>query len=113
MLKIKRIIADQIDYFICLIVLSPLDFLSKTFIYYMIAMALIMFKDTIFNNKGIGKSLLNLEIVSYDGTKITIVKTILRNITVIIWPVEAIMIVLFNKRIGDIIFKTKVVESSN
>jgi len=38
---------------------------------------------------------------------------IFRNIFIVIWPIELILLLLFGKRLGDIIFGTKVVNKKN
>ncbi len=50
---------------------------------------------------------MKLEIVFYNNRNITLKKNI-RNIFVIIWPVEIIVLFIFNKRIGDFITNSKI-----
>ena len=73
---------------------------------------LILTKDLFFGfRKSIFKSLFGLSIVNTEGTNPTIIQLVLRNITLIIYPIEIICVLIFKKRLGDYIFKTDVVTS--
>ena len=124
----KRILAMIIDYFIIsLIVYVPLYaymYISKLELYILfddmvfmliiaLCMILILLKDLIFRNKSIGKKIMGIEIRNNDNKIPSFPILILRNITVIIWPIECLLILLKKNRIGDIIFKTKVVLTDN
>lgn len=117
MLKVKRFVAMIIDQYIvafifCLFVLILYRdieaLIEKIDLYILLAMILMLFKDLIFRNASIGKKLMGIEIRNIDGSIPSILTLIIRNITIIIWPIEAIMIIMCDKKIGDIIFKTDV-----
>lgn len=74
---------------------------------------LILFKDLLFKNKSIGKKIMGIEIRNNNNKIPSFPILILRNITIIIWPIECLLILLKMNRIGDIIFKTKVVLTNN
>ena len=56
---------------------------------------------------------MKLEIVNKENEKPNKLILICRNLTVFIWPLEIILLLIFNKRIGDILFNTQVVEVKN
>lgn len=61
----------------------------------------------------LGKRIMNLQIVNQNGEKADWRACFLRNLTLIIWPIEAIVLIASEKRIGDIIAKTTVIEVKN
>ncbi|WP_171652804.1 RDD family protein [Paenibacillus foliorum] len=75
-----------------------------------IALIITMFKDVV-KGRSIGKRITNIAVI--DRKRIDQVpstwRLILRNITLLIWPVELIYFLISGKRIGDIIFNTEVV----
>lgn len=118
----KRIIASTIDFIIyiliCLILLSnykDIDLMylpKKVYLIVTLCAILPLFKDIIFKNASIGKKIMKLEVLNKDYRKPTLIQLILRNITFIIWPIEIILVLTINKRIGDIIFKTEVYDKN-
>lgn len=124
----KRIVAMIIDYYIILlIVYIPLFFyvcinkpepdilFDDTLFTFIMAscVILILFKDLLFKNKSIGKKIMGIEIRDNNNKIPSFPILILRNITVIIWPIECLLILLKKNRIGDTIFKTKIVLTEN
>lgn len=118
--KIKRILAAIIDiYIIC--------FLSSAFIgvftlgefnvtpisiimYLSIYLLLLLFKDFAFKEASIGKRIFKLKVVKTDGTNLMISDVIKRSIPIIIiLPVEVLLLIIYNRRIGDIWAKTSIV----
>lgn len=73
-----------------------------------IIMSLFLCKDNI-NGQSIGKRICNLKVVGYNGKNLTTMKLIMRNLFVFIAPVEFILLLHYNKRIGDNVIKSKVV----
>ena len=69
---------------------------------------IIVLKDVV-NGRSIGKRIMKLKVISVSGGKPNIWRLILRNITFIIWPIEAILLLNNRKKIGDRIAKTDVV----
>jgi len=118
-IRIKRLLSGYIDLILIIVIanlivwiLSGNLFYSTEFEYilYFLATIGILTKDLIFRNKSIGKKILGLEVKNNDNTTSSILKIILRNITYVFWPIEGLIVLISNKRIGDIVFKTKVVE---
>lgn len=116
-LKKKRIIAMVIDYYlivyICYIPLFlflGFDRIAYAIYFIMIeAIFLIMIKDLIFGNASVGKKMIGIQVLKEDGSKPRVLELLFRNIFIVIWPIEVILVLCNNKRIGDILFKTEVV----
>jgi len=120
----KRFSALCVDYTISLIVglslyvvialIFPIHNLLLTIILRNFLVAIILIcKDICFNKDSLGKQLYKLEIVTFDNKRPTKSVKVLRNMTIIIWPIELILLILFQQRLGDILCKTKVVEIQN
>ena len=74
------------------------------------SMFFLVIKDII-GKKSIGKRILKLKIVDKDtGNESSIGKRLLRNLTWFLGAVDVIVYLITKERLGDIIFKTKVVE---
>jgi uncharacterized RDD family membrane protein YckC len=71
--------------------------------------AIILCKD-IYNGQSLGKKIMNLQVVDIHNKDVSLYKLVLRNIFVFIWPIELILCIIGSDRLGDIIFKTKVVK---
>lgn len=116
----NRIIAMTIDYVIILLIcqisliiyasLKEFNVFEATNSIIATVMILTIFKDVVFKNASIGKKIMKIEIRKEDDKIPPISTVILRNLTVIIWPLECLLIVMRKKRIGDIICGTKVAE---
>lgn len=128
----KRILAMIIDYLIISLIISlivhvplfvyayiskpELDILFDDTLFTFImglCLILILFKDLLFKNKSIGKKIMGIEIRDNNNKIPSFPILIFRNITVIIWPIECLLILLKKNRIGDTIFKTKIVLTEN
>ncbi len=118
--KIKRILAAIIDFyiicflssaFICVFTLGEFSITPFSIIVYLtISLLLLLFKDFMFKNASIGKRIFKLKVAKTDGTNLMIVDVIKRNIPIIILlPVEALLLIINNRRIGDIWAKTSIV----
>ena len=122
--KIKRILAAIIDFY-CICFLSSAfiyaftlgKFSSTPFfitMYLIVFLSLLLLKDLAFKSTTIGKRIFKLKIVKTDGTNLTIFDVIKRNIPImILLPVEAFLIIVNNRRIGDVWAKTSVVYAAN
>ncbi len=118
----KRIFAIVIDYliilFICLIPLFIYAMANAFNVFEALnsvtsfSMLLLILKDLPFKNASIGKRIMKIEIRKENNEVPSICQIILRNITIIIWPIECLLILLKKKRIGDIICNTKVIEKN-
>ncbi|NOU93105.1 hypothetical protein GC093_07660 [Paenibacillus sp. LMG 31456] len=80
--------------------------------YFITAIGLIitMFKDVV-NGRSIGKRMTNISVIdSKRNDQVpSIWRLILRNITLLIWPVDLLYFLISGNRIGDILFSTQVV----
>lgn len=83
----------------------------KNFFANLVVYVSFLLKDVLFRNASIGKKTFNVSIVSqFNGEKPNIWRIILRNITLVIWPVEVYLVLYKQKtRLGDRLAKTKVV----
>ena len=72
-------------------------------------MCIYFFKDII-NGQSIGKRIMRIRVVDLNGKKPSLFKLVIRNITIFIWPVEALLVLLDKQRLGDRLAKTKVVD---
>jgi len=79
----------------------------------LVVMFLVVFLKDCFKGQSFGKRILKLRIVNtFDGKPASLGRLILRNLTLIIWPVDVIMIFIHpEQRLGDMIVSTKVVSS--
>ena len=123
----KRIVAGIFDFFIIaliyeipfvIFIMLPLitgqissDIVIKRALYCtLFALLLLIFKD-IFKNGSIGKRIMKLEIIdSKTQEKALLTKRILRNVTWVLSFIEVIFRIASDKRIGDRIAGTEVVE---
>ena len=119
-MRIKRCVSAYLDIMIIgsisqiiIIFLTKFDIrkiFENFYMYLLFGLFLFLLKDLVFRNASIGKRALNLEILKSDNTVPSVSTLILRNIFVLLWPIDAILILANKRKIGDIIFKTKVVE---
>ena len=77
----------------------------------LIASVILVIKDSL-KGQSIGKRVLKLQVISANGENVnaSIGALILRNIFIIIWPVELLLMIAGQERIGDRIAKTKVMD---
>ena len=74
----------------------------------------LFFCKDIFGSQSLGKRYCKIIVVSsIDKQNISISRLIKRNIFVLIWPIELLLLIISNNRIGDAIAKTKVVTINN
>lgn len=117
----RRIIAAGFDfYIICIMIVllsyvlvfitSDISFLIFC-ICFVLTYVLILFRDNFFGNASIGKKLLKIKVVKVNGEKINLITSLKRNILFFLWPVEILLIITDNKRLGDMWAKTIVVKS--
>ncbi len=71
-------------------------------------LSLFLCKDNI-NGQSVGKRILNLKVVDYKGCNLNIIKFIARNLFVFIAPIEFVVLLYYDKRIGDTVIKSKVI----
>lgn len=79
--------------------------------YSILALGMIYFllKD-IYQGRSIGKRVLGIAVrdIGNPSAKPGTLRLVVRNITVILWPVELLLLILKRRRIGDIIARTQV-----
>lgn len=96
---------------------TMMDSMSVMFIPMCIAMALsyiyFLCKDVI-GGRSLGKRLQKLQLVRSDGSPVSYTRMVVRNLFIVIWPIEVIMY-LANKgqRLGDLLCKTTVVVATD
>ena len=79
----------------------------------MSSLGLIFFfcKDLIFLRKGsIGKQIFKINIV-FSSASFFYLRLFIRNITLVLWPLEGVLVLLFKKRLGDFLTGGRVVEN--
>jgi len=107
-LKINRGVAFFIDINIIAllgIIIDLSGILNKDYIS-IILFLLLLLKDLSTKNS-IGKQLLKIKI-HFEKENLIFIKLILRNITLLIWPIEILIVLLFDQRIVDILFLSSV-----
>lgn len=118
--NVKRILAAFIDFIVilflssfsvCIVTLgkmntTPLS-ISSYFISYVL---LLIIKDFIFKNASIGKRIFKIKVVKIDGTRLTLFDVLKRTLPLILLPIELILMIINDKRMGDIWAKTLVIE---
>lgn len=71
-------------------------------------LSLFLCKDNI-NGQSIGKRIFNLKTVDYNGKSLNAIKLIARNFFVFLTPIEFVLLLYYDRRIGDRIINSKVV----
>lgn len=108
----KRCLACFIDYYLIVFFVILISFLlniNNVFVTIVVSF-LIIIKDLMFKNASLGKRIMRIEIKKVTNATPKFYELVFRNIFLFIWPIEVLLILFQNKRIGDIVFKTKVVE---
>lgn len=80
---------------------------------WIIFLLLYIIKDLLFKNQSIGKKIFNLYVVDKNNNKPSPIKLVLRNILILLWELDVILILLFGCKLCDFIFQTKVIENNN
>lgn len=120
-MRTKRIISIAIDFFIVMfiglgsffIAVELFNITNKelyNILEFIWMSSLFAIKDLPYREGSLGKKICKLEVLHLNNERLSSSIKILRNLFVLIWPVELILLLLFNRRLGDAIFKTKVVE---
>lgn len=113
-MKIKIISAFFIDFSIVCFLYAIVSFIAPLYdIFLIVAFFLLVFKDITFRNASIGKKILKIEIQGYNDKLPSLTTIILRNVFLILWPIEILIFLIYNKSIGDIIFKTRIIDTRN
>ena len=67
-------------------------------------------KDSVLG-QSIGKRIYTLKVVDYESRNLTSIKLIIRNLFVFLAPIELLLIIYYDKRIGDSFVKSNVVKA--
>ena len=93
-------------------IMTARDFGRSYYIVYGIILLIIeigfLCKDVI-GGQSIGKKIVHIKVVNEDESKANLLQLIIRNITILIWPIEVIILLLGKRKIGDVISKTMIV----
>jgi len=114
-MKYKRIIASIVDMFLstflCVLILfiSTLFFTEDTSysISFFCAFIFFLLKDVVIDYGSIGKKIVGIELVSNNNKSISLTIKVLRNLSLVLWPIELIVFLFTGRRIGDYLFGTK------
>ncbi|MDE6148787.1 MAG: RDD family protein [Ruminococcus sp.] len=120
-IKLKRLLAGLIDFYIICFISSFLvyfitlgkmnvSFLSLS-TYLLSVYALVIYKDNFFGNASIGKKILKIKIISTNQTGLNLITNFKRSLLLVLLPIELLLIIIDNKRLGDMWAKTTVIES--
>ena len=113
----KRILAFIVDYFTLIIFFIIMSFIPvndidfKMLLVYSLFLCLgitFLYTKDVFG-RSLGKKIMGIKIVRVDGKKPSIGRLLLRNITISIWPVEAIIVLLGYEKLGDRLAKTRLI----
>ncbi len=121
--KIKRVFAAIIDFYtICFLssalvgifTLGKFNITPFSITLYLTTFLLfLLIKDFALKKQSLGKRIFKLKIEKTDGTKLMISDVIKRNISIMaLLPIEVFLLIIDNKRIGDIWAKTSVVSET-
>ncbi len=117
----KRILAFLIDHIIIcfafalfvmveMFVKTDFELFRKIYYIFLLAFMFIYFFKDIINGQNIGKRIMKIKVVDLNENKPSLFNLIVRNITILIWPVEALLVLLDKERLGDRLAKTKVID---
>lgn len=111
-MRSKRLFAAYVDFVISVVLstiitaiitcgkldITPLSIVSyfASFIVFMTA------KDIVFKNASIGKRFFKLSVVKTDGTRLTLLDAIKRAIPLFLLPIEIILMIINDRRLGDV-----------
>ncbi len=110
----KRLLALFIDYFIIALAGFIILYLSRLsmpiYLQAVLRSLVYMFTKDSFTGQSIGRRLLNISIIDKSSSEaISPVKALVRNIFLMIWPIEIIVLFVTGKRIGDIVTNSRIV----
>ena len=120
-INFKRLLASLIDFY-SVVFLSSLFILIITLgkmttsfftvsLYLLSCFILIIVRDLLFKGASLGKKIFKIKLVKLDGSNFSLMDSLKRTITIVLFPVELFLLIKNNKRLGDIWAKTTVVEN--
>ncbi|MBF03967.1 MAG: RDD family protein [Flavobacterium sp.] len=116
--KLNRFLGYIIDVIVAYIIPAILAFIAGATnmtwlisLSYVVLLAYILLRDALFGGQSIGKKVMKYKAVKEDGTSLDgdFMSSLIRNITLLIPLVDAILVLIDKPRLGDTIAKTKVV----
>ena len=116
-INIKRVFAALIDYMIIVAASTTVAVLCdggevtpfSATVFLLLVFLIALFKDFALSGASIGKRALKIKLVSCDDAELGFSKFFKRTITLVLVPVEFLLMAKNNKRIGDIWVETAVV----
>lgn len=127
----SRLLAFIIDHLILSIVLMPIVLIVnfdsffyptaenasrpfETFYPILIAWLIVFYMKDFIGGRSIGKRIIRIGVRDYSDAQKTpgIMRLFLRNLFLLLWPIELILLLLTGKRLGDRLAKTTVVQMS-
>ncbi len=123
-MKEKRIVAFIIDYLFATIIITMLALFLIFSQYFLtekevvnlaiyivpciiLADSYLVLRDIIFVGQSFGKRLMKIKLCKTNGPKINFLNIVLYDITVLIWPIEAILLITKGFTIGELISNLK------
>ncbi len=116
--KLNRFLGYFIDGIVAYIIPAILGFIAGATgmtwlisVSYIFLLGYILFRDALFGGQSIGKKVMKYKAVKEDGSSLDgdYMASLMRNITLLIPLVDAILVLIDKPRLGDNIAKTKVV----
>lgn len=113
-MAIRRLLAYLID---CISIFAPYFLiriifpLSCTYILACYLFALFFCKDG-FTGQSLGKRIMELQVI-HKNMQVSPLRALGRNLFYIIWPIELVILLVYNERIGDIVCKCQVIRTTN
>lgn len=121
--KIRRLVSALIDfYIICFLASFSIGIVTNwefrvtvlsVGIYMLCVFLFVLTKDFAFKNASIGKKLLKLKIIKTDASKYTIIDAVKRTFSLVLLPIEIVMLIVKDQRLGDIWARTIVVSNNS
>ena len=120
-LNLKRFFATIIDFYvicfassliILIITFGTMEVTALTISIYLISvLVLTIFKDALFKDASLGKKIFKLKVVYINKSENKILSNIKRTLTLVLVPIEIVLIIKSNRRLGDMWAKTEVVKN--
>ena len=123
MVKVQRIVAAYIDFMLICLVSSFLTYcisfneeqlsVLSLAVYFISFFLMYIFRDCIFKDASVGKKIMKIKVASLTKQKITWEVEFKRNILMfLLAPIEILLVMIYNERIGDRIAHTVVVQNN-
>ena len=105
---VKRVLACFIDAYAVALIIFPIIMLTdiSSWVVTVVGGCLMILKDL--SGRSIGKRLLKLQVKVEEKRNPKFFSLILRNITLVLWPIETVVLLTKKKRLGDYLAGTNV-----